>query len=720
MNSKKKRLITSALPYVNNYPHLGTLIGCVLSADVFYRYCKIADYETLYICGTDEYGTTSETKAKQEGITPKELCDKYYQLHKEVYDWFNIEFSHFGRTTHPKQTEIVQFIFHKNYENGYITEGELIQPFCHKCDMYLADRYIEGTCPHCQYDKAKGDQCENCGKLLDPAELKNPKCITCSSTPEFKKTKHLFLDLEKLKPELEKWIDQNAEKNNWTQNAIQTTRGWLEQGLQKRCITRDLKWGIPVPLKGYENKVFYVWFDAPIGYISITASLFDNWEDWWKKPDTVELYQFIGKDNIPFHTVLFPATQLGTKENWTMLKTISSTEYLNYEDQKFSKSRGIGVFGNQIRETGIEADLYRYYLLRNRPEKNDTQFYWLDFMEKANGEIIANYANLVNRVLQFIHKFFDGNIPEFNEADPFFKSISFQSKIQAITELWEKVELKKALLDILDICSEGNKFFQDSKPWELAKSDLSACAQVLGVLTGFIRDISILLYPYIPATVEKVFSFLKLDKNLIKLNQLGKYQDLKNRSINQPEVLFKKLDKKVIEKFREQFNGQQEEQLSPAELFSQYHLKVGKIIKVERHPEADKLYVEKIDMGNGEIRQIVSGLVPYFTEEELLGKQVAVVYNLKPAVLRGVNSEGMLLAAETKKKKELEVVSPPGNIGDDILIKGSTPNQKEITIDDFFTHIIEVKNQKVVFKDQPLIVNQEEIILEKIANGKVR
>ena len=417
---KKKRLITSALPYVNNIPHLGNIIGCVLSADVFSRYCKMAGYETLYICGNDEYGTTTEAKALQEGISPKELCEKYCKIHKEIYDWFEIDFSVFGRTSHPKQTEIVQDIFTKLYNNGYIIKDTLTQPYCSNDKMFLADRFVEGICPHCSYEKAKGDQCEKCGKLLDPLELKEPKCTICNTSPIFKETKHLFLDLAKLKPKLEKWIDKASKEGNWSNNALSITKGWLEQGLLKRCITRDLKWGIPVPLEGYKDKVFYVWFDAPVGYISITAAKFENWEEWWKNPDNVDLYQFMGKDNIPFHTVIFPSGLIGTGDNWTLLKTISSTEYLNYEDIKFSKSRGTGVFGDHVKETGIEADLFRYYLIRNRPEKNDTQFFWIDFMEKVNGEIIANYANLVNRVLQFVDKFFDGIIPDFDINDNSF------------------------------------------------------------------------------------------------------------------------------------------------------------------------------------------------------------------------------------------------------------------------------------------------------------
>lgn len=715
---KKKRLITSALPYVNNIPHLGNIIGCVLSADVFARYCRMAEYETLFICGNDEYGTTTETKALEEGVTPKELCDKYNKIHKEIYDWFEIDFSAFGRTSDPEQTEIVQDIFLKLHKNGYILEDTLTQPYCEKDKMFLADRFVEGICPHCGYEKAKGDQCESCGKLLDPAELKAPKCAICKNTPEFKETKHLFLDLTGLKPKLEEWINKTSKDGNWSNNAFSITKGWLDQGLLKRCITRDLKWGIPVPLAGYEDKVFYVWFDAPIGYISITAAAYDNWQEWWKNPDEVELYQFMGKDNIPFHTVVFPSSLIGSGDNWTMLKTISSTEYLNYEDLKFSKSQSTGVFGDQAKETGIDADLFRYYLLRNRPEKNDTQFLWNDFMEKVNGEIIANYANLVNRVLQFVYKFFDAKVPAFNvKENDFFKDINLESQKNEIVKLFEEVELKKALLTILDLCSLGNKYFQDSEPWSLIKSDKEKAGDVIGSLVAFVKDISILLWPYIPATVEKVFSILNIEKGKIQLDQIGNYNGVIDKEINEPVILLKKLEKDHIEELREKFSGKKKEE--PRDIFSKLHLKVGKIISIERHPKADKLYIEKVDMGNGEIRQIVSGLVPYYKEEELLDKKIILAYNLKPANLRGVDSQGMLLAAENKGRETVEVISPDCKIGEVVTIDGAEANNDEITIEEFFSVPMEVNNYTVNFKGIPLKVNGNEIKVAKVEKGKV-
>ena len=375
----KRRLITSALPYVNNVPHMGNLIQ-VLSADVFARFCRLRGYETLYVCGTDEYGTATETKAAEEGLAPRELCDRYFKIHDDIYRWFHIAFDKFGRTSTPIHTEVTQSIFQNLDKAGFIVEREIEQLYCLSCGRFLADRYVLGICPNCGSANARGDQCEECGKLLDPTELKEPKCSSCGSTPRAEKTKHLYINLPALRECLEKWIKTASVEGFWANNAIQMTQAWIRDGLRERAITRDLKWGIPVPKSGYEKKVFYVWFDAPIGYISITGNLGDelktkgivkDWRSyvdyWWKSPGETELFQFIGKDNIPFHTVIFPSSLLGSGDPWTMLHHMSSTEYLNYESGKFSKSRGVGVFGTDVMETGISADVWRFYIFCNRP-----------------------------------------------------------------------------------------------------------------------------------------------------------------------------------------------------------------------------------------------------------------------------------------------------------------------------------------------------------------
>ena len=508
----KKRLITSALPYVNNVPHLGNLTQ-VLSADVFARFCRSRGYETLYICGTDEYGTASETRAMQEGVSPRELCDKYHEIHKAIYKWFNISFDYFGRTSTEKQTEIVQHIFNKVDEHGYISEREMTQLYCPTCGRFLADRFVNGECPNCHSTDARGDQCDNCGKLLDPTELINPKCSVCGSTPIVKTTKHLFINLPKALPLLKEWMDKASKEGFWANNAIQITNSWIRDGLQERCITRDLKWGIPVPKPGYEDKVFYVWFDAPIGYISITANAVKDWEYWWRDPENTELFQFIGKDNIPFHTVIFPSSLLATGEKWTMLHHMSSTEYLNYEGGKFSKSRGIGVFGNDVEDTGIPADCWRFYMFYNRPEKSDFTFTWKDFQDKVNKELIGNLSNLVNRTLSFIKRFYDGKLesPSFDEA----LMAEIRKREERITDLLEHAEEKDALHEIFALSDLGNKAFQDAEPWKKRTENPEEAVRLLSTLYFLIRDLAVMVTPYIPSTGEKILSFIGRETNQI-------------------------------------------------------------------------------------------------------------------------------------------------------------------------------------------------------------
>lgn len=659
--AKKRHLITSALPYVNNEPHLGNLLQ-VLSADVFARYSRLAGYETYYICGTDEYGTATELKALDEGMSPYDLCTKYHNLHKSIYEWFNISFDHFGRTSCKKHIEITQHIFECLDKNGYITEGNIKQYYCHNCGMYLADRYIVGECPKC-HEEAKGDQCEHCGTLLDPSDLINPRCSRCGSTPEEKISKHLFIDLPKALPILEKWVKKAAKDGFWATNAIAITDGWIKTGLQKRCITRDLKWGIPVNKKGFENKVFYVWFDAPIAYISMTAEVLPEWKEWWQNNENVDLFQFIGKDNIPFHTVIFPSSLLASGEKWTMLHHISSTEYLNYEGGKFSKSQGVGVFGSDCEKTGISADVWRFYLFYNRPEKGDYNFSWDDFAKKVNGELVGNFSNLVNRTLTFINKYFDGNVETSRLDKDFIKEIKKDE--DDIISAFEKVKEKDALHLIMELSDKGNKYFQDHEPWKLIKENEQEAKKVLGTLALLVKDLSILIAPYMPSTSEKALSFFSLkDQNFSNLLEpLNK--DIKVEKI---EHLFDRIDDNKIKELKDYFSGKKQninvneknnkkkedkmislENESIRETFARrVTLKVSKIVKIERHPNGDKLYILTLDTGEPENRIIVSSIVPFYKEEELLNHNIVLVSNLKPANFRGVKSSGMLLASSKK------------------------------------------------------------------------
>ena len=756
----KRKLITSALPYVNNVPHLGNLIQ-VLSADAFARFCRMYGYDTLYVCGTDEYGTTTESKAAEEGISPKELCDRYHAIHADIYKWFNIAFDKFGRTSTPIQTEVTQDIFLKLDKAGYISEKTIEQFFCVKCGRFLADRYIRGICPVCGGAEARGDQCETCGKLLDPTDLKEPQCSSCGNTPSLQNTRHLYIDLPGIKNKLEIWIKEASVKGFWAHNAIQMTLSWIRDGLKERGITRDLKWGIPVPKPDYDKKVFYVWFDAPIGYISITGTLgeeiaaggkpenyksitqkqFKDWKDfinyWWKSPDEVELFQFIGKDNIPFHTVIFPSSLLGSGDVWTMLHHMSSTEYLNYENGKFSKSRGVGVFGTDARETGIPADVWRFYIFYNRPEKSDSMFVWSDFKEKVNGELIGNFGNLVNRTLSFVTRYFDGKIPKAigNSEDSRLFWAETARYEKSITEKLDRAELRDAFREIFELSSFANKYFQDNEPWRLRNDNPEKAEIVIRDLVYIVRDLAVLMEPYIPQAAAKVASFLGLKHGeSLFWKDIGKPEGIKDTLITS-EVLFSKLEEEQIETLRERYSGTQKEREDAKKFASVIDLRVAKIEKVERHPKADKLYIINLETGEGvtgarEERQIVSGLVQYYTEEELLGKKIIVAYNLKPAKLRGIESRGMLLAAGDNKGS--------GSDGQpaercEVLFAGDCPTgtrflpegeeaaaaPAEIDIDTFFSYPVIVKEFAVMNNGKNMCLNGTPVRTAIIPDGEV-
>ncbi|RJE25647.1 methionyl-tRNA synthetase [Aspergillus sclerotialis] len=559
-------LVTSALPYVNNVPHLGNIVGSVLSADVFARYHKACGRKTLYICGTDEYGTATETKALEEKMSPAELCAKYNKIHKEVYDWFEVEFDHFGRTPTDKHTEISQAIFTRLHENGYLAEKTAEQPFCEQHGSFLADRYVEGQCPRCNYDDARGDQCDKCGHLLDPFDLINPRCKLDGATPVRRETKHIHLLLDKLQPQIEQWVHHAIEKGDWPKNSRNITENWLREGLKDRGITRDLKWGVPVPLPDFQNKVLYVWFEACIGYPSITANYTSDWELWWRNPENVQLYQFLGKDNVPFHSVIFPGCQLGTKDKWTMLHHLSTTEYLNYEGGKFSKSRGIGVFGNNAKQTGLPADVWRYFLLKNRPETGDTQFEWRPFVESNNSELLAKLGNLVNRVVKLVTASYNSTIPEFavpESFNPHLEEITAHLR-QYINEM-ESVHLRAGINTAMKLAEDGNLLIQANRlDNSLIANEPERAAAVVGTVLNLIYLLASVFVPYLPATSKSINE--QLDAPFAYIPTLEDIKDgwkpvaLKpGHRIGKAKYLFSRIDPKKADEWREIFGGSQEE-----------------------------------------------------------------------------------------------------------------------------------------------------------------
>lgn len=768
-----RRLITSALPYVNNIPHLGNLIQ-MLSGDVFARFCRNRGYDTLYICGTDEYGTATETKAIEENKTPRELCDYYYQEHTKIYDWFHINFDKFGRTSNEQCTEITQDLFNDLDKAGFIKEHVNKQLFCPKCNMFLADRYVDGTCPKCGSTKARGDQCDDCGSLLDPVELKDPKCHTCGSTPEVRETKHLYIDLPSLSAKLGDWVEKTSIEGKWADNAINITKAWIRDGLNERAITRDLKWGIPVPKAGYEDKVFYVWFNAPIGYLSITKQLADelkadgknsfDWKSWWvpseseeaKGKDKVDLFQFIGKDNIPFHTVIFPCTLLGSPHAWTKLHHMSSTEYMNYEDGKFSKSRGVGVFGTDAIETGIPADAWRFYIFYNRPEKQDFQFTWKDFMEKMNSELIGNLGNLVNRTLLFVTRYFDGIIPDAPVDEELWTEVrALEAKI---TENLEWANLKDAFRQCFEISDICNKRFQAAEPWKSRTENPEECAKLIHNLCYVIKDLMIMMNPYMPQYTQVVMSYFGKSIQESKLgtetkagltwDDVGKTEGLDK--IGPTEVYFKPIDQKTMLAFREKFGGNQNERkegkkdakkekkapkaepvVLPVEKQADFfnaniELTVAKITDVKPNPDGDKLYIETLDDGSGKPRTIQSGLRKYLTEADLLGKHVVIASNLAPRTMRGIESRGMLLAGDYKDadgKDCVEVLDASwAKPGTKVVLEGSDVNaskKAEITGDEFFSVAIEAKDGVVQIAGKKLLADGKVITTSKALNSEI-
>ncbi|KAL1543001.1 methionine--tRNA ligase [Salvia divinorum] len=777
---KRNVLITSALPYVNNVPHLGNIIGCVLSADVFARYCRMRGYNTLYICGTDEYGTATETKALEEGCSPKEICDKYHAIHKEVYKWFNISFDEFGRTSSPQQTEICQSIFKKLWDNNWLVENTMQQLYCDTCTKFLADRLVEGNCPTpgCNYDSARGDQCEKCGKLLNPTELLDPKCKVCRNTPRIRDTDHLFLELPLLKDKLEEYVSRMSVAGGWSQNAIQSTYAWLREGLKQRCITRDLKWGVPVPLDKFKDKVFYVWFDAPIGYVSITSCHTPEWEKWWKNPEDVELYQFMGKDNVPFHTVIFPSTLLGTGENWTMMKTISVTEYLNYEAGKFSKSKGVGVFGNDVKDTNIPVEV------------SDTLFTWSDLQAKLNSELLSNLGNFVNRVLSFIAKDpasgYGSVVPDALGADSHSLTKALGDKVgiyvEQYIEAMEKVKLKQGLKIAMSISGEGNAYLQESQFWKLYKEDRPSCSVVMKTSMGLVYLLACLLEPFMPSFTLEVLKQLNLplEAQISFSDVKGDVERAKrpwefipaHHRIGTPSPLFKELKDEEVEFYREKFAGSQADRLVKAEAeakkitdkltetkisdgktakkdktkksatakpkvsapadteisISRLDIRVGLITKAQKHPDADSLYVEEIDVGEPQPRTVVSGLVKYIPLEEMQNRKVCVLCNLKPAAMRGIKSQAMVLAASNSDHTKVELVEPPQGavIGERVTFPGieglpdDVLNPKKKVWETLQVDLHSDKDLVACYKDLPLTTSAGVCKVSSIADGSIR
>lgn len=550
-NNKLRRLITAALPYINNVPHLGHIVGSHLPADIFARYCRAKGYETLFVGGTDENGSTSEIAALKIGVPLEEFSDKLYQEHKKIYDWFEISYDNFSRTTKSVHHETVREFFKKIYSKGFVKKGKMKVFYSPKDNLFLPDRYVIGDCPKCGYEEASGDQCERCTSVLDSSQLNNPRSTVSGGKLEIKETEHLFLSLDRLSSQLKKWIESQPLLRNHVRNLA---LGWIKEGLKPRCITRDLKHGVKVPLEGFEDKVFYVWFDAPIGYLSFTREVTDNWKEFWKDKNS-KIYNFLGKDNIPFHTIFWPGMVIAHGD-FNLPKNVIGLQYLNYEGKKFSKSKGIGVFCERLPELGLESDVWRHYLIQVIPETADSEFRWKDFQERVNSDLIGNYANYANRVLSFIYSKLGGTVSKPSKDrltdidNKLLEKIS--EKREEIGQLLEKGEIRKAYSEILALSSEGNKYINDTEPWVAIKRDSQRANDIFYNSAILLKSLAILSAPYLPQTSKKIWVQLNLsgsphDTGIWETagNDLGK-----NHKISKPDILFKKLTDNQIEKYR--------------------------------------------------------------------------------------------------------------------------------------------------------------------------
>ncbi|KAN0120874.1 tRNA synthetases class I (M) domain containing protein [Russula decolorans] len=576
-------LITSALPYCNNVPHLGNIIGSTLSADVYSRYSRTRNRRTLYICGTDEYGTATETRALKEGVTPRQLCDKYYKLHRETYEWFEIGFDYFGRTSTPLHTEICQEIYLNLKKHGNLVRQEKEQTYCEDDQKFLADRFVEGVCPHCSSDDARGDQCDACGRTLDAVELINPRCILDKTHKVVTRvSNHMYVCLDKIQPRTENWIKESWRKGKWSPNSVINSEGVfidarLKSGLRPSPVTRDLKWGVPVPVldddpdQEMKEKVFYVWFDAPIGYVSITANLTSEWKQWWLNPQNVLLYQFMGKDNVYFHTIYFPSVQIGDGRDWSTLHHLSTTEYLNYESGKFSKSHNRGVFGPAAKETGIPPSVWRYYLLSTRPETADAMFSWDDCVAANNNILLNNFGNFVNRALKFVSSQYGGIIPEGETPGPLSPNDEIDSEFVAdvngllkdYTEAMDAVKLRLGLQTVMLLSQRGNLYLQSSGLNKaLMTENPTRCAQVVTRAVNLIYVLSALVYPFMPSTSASILSQLNAPARAVPLS--FSIDILSGHQIGTPEHLFRKIEEKMAGVWRAKFAGNSPAPAAPA------------------------------------------------------------------------------------------------------------------------------------------------------------
>lgn len=675
----KRYTVTSALPYANGPLHIGHLAGCYIPSDIYVRYLRSNDRDVAYVCGSDEHGVAITIKAKKEGITPQEVVDRYHEIMKKSFEEFGISFDHYSRTSAKVHHETAAGFFKDLYEKGEFLEQVTEQYYDEEAGQFLADRYIEGTCPKCGHDGAYGDQCEKCGSSLNPTDLINPKSKLSGSTPVLRETKHWFLDLARYTDFLKNWI-LVEHANDWKNNVLGQCRSWLEagEGLQARSMTRDMDWGIPVPVEGAEGKVLYVWFDAPIGYISSTkewaAEKGIDWEPYWKDEET-KLVHFIGKDNIVFHCIIFPAI-LKTHGGYVLPENVPANEFLNLEGDKISTSRNWAVWLHEyLEEFPGKQDVLRYVLTANAPETKDNDFTWKDFQSRNNSELVAVFGNFVNRAVVLTHKFFDGQIPALAELNDLDRDAlaALQEYPEKIAASIERYRFREALSFVMDFARVGNKYLADTEPWKTIKEDQERTGTILNIALNIAANLAVLAEPFLPFTAAKMFDMFNLKG--LKWQDASR-QDLlqAGQKINAASLLFEKIEDNVVEaQVNKLMESKKQNELANAKAapmkdiityddFAKLDMRVVKVLTAEPMPKSKKLLRLTVDTGLG-VRTVLSGVAEHFKPEDLIGKQVTMLINLAPRKMMGVDSEGMILMAEDRDGS-LRLLQPNQPTGD--------------------------------------------------------
>ncbi len=661
----KRTTVTSALPYANGPVHIGHLAGVYVPADIYVRYLRLKGEEVLFVGGSDEHGVPITIKARNEGVSPQDIVDRYHDIIKNAFAEFGIKFDVYSRTTSKTHKKVASDFFKKLYEDGKFIEQTSEQYYDTEAKQFLADRYITGKCPHCGNEKAYGDQCESCGTSLSATDLINPKSAISGSIPEMRETKHWYLPLDQHEEWLRQWILEDHKE--WKTNVYGQCKSWLDMGLQPRAVSRDLDWGIPVPVEGAEGKVLYVWFDAPIGYISNTKELceaesekFGNWETWWKDPET-RLVHFIGKDNIVFHCIVFPA-MLKAEGSYILPDNVPANEFLNLEGDKISTSRNWAVWLHEyLVDFPGKQDVLRYVLTANAPETKDNDFTWKDFQARNNNELVAVYGNFVNRALVLTKKYFDGKVPALNELTDYDKQTlaDFANVKIEVEKLLDTFHFRDAQKEAMNLARIGNKYLAETEPWKLAKTDMSRVETILNISLQIAANLSIAFEPFLPFSSEKLRNMLNLES--FDWADLGKMDLLATgHQLNTPELLFEKIEDEQIDtqlaklhatKLANEAN-ETSTKVAPVKEnvtfddFMKMDIRVGTVLECTKVPKADKLLQFKLDDGMGG-RTILSGIAAYYPNpEELVGSQVLFIANFPPRKLRGIDSEGMILSAE--------------------------------------------------------------------------